>query len=166
VGGLLVRPPTQAEVDAGLTLKRDGGDLAPLFAKEGVSGDEGMLPSGHKEGEVNLKQAALAQSGGNRGKAGEERTEGDFYERLGFLDNDRRLQQRAAELLLKELRYEGGFRITLPASAFTRAPELNALHPVDPVTGRVTLDVPVQGGIDEITLQQAEALYEKGRRKD
>jgi len=165
-GGLLVRLPTQAEVDAGLTLKRGEGDLAPLFAKEAVSGDEGMLPSGHKEGEVNLKQAALAQSGGNRGKAGEERTEGDFYERLGFLDSDRRLQQRAAELLLKDLRYEGGFRITLPASAFTRAPELNAQYPVDPSTGRVSLDVPVQGGIDEITLQQAEALYEKGRRKD
>jgi hypothetical protein len=71
-----------------------------------------------------------------------------------------------AEMQMKSLRYEGGLRITLPSSAFVRAPELRAAYPPDASTDRISLDVPIKGTIDEITLQQSQELYEKGRRAE
>jgi hypothetical protein len=164
-GRLLVRPPTQEEVDAALAGRRAEGDLAPLFAKESVADEEAIVPKSQGS-DVTLKKAALAQNRTDRDKKSETAGDGDFFEHFEFLDNSRQMQLRAAELLQRNLQYEGGFRITLPASAFVRAPELRDQYPPDTTTGRISLDVPVKGGLDEITLTQAEELYEKGRRRD
>ena len=62
------------------------------------------------------------------------------------------------------LRYEGKFRISIPGDAFDGAAELVRLHPRDPATGRILLDVPIEGFLYELTLKQAEDLYQQGQR--
>jgi hypothetical protein len=58
------------------------------------------------------------------------------------------------------LRYEGMFRITLPKDAFERADRLQREYPVDTATGRVPIMVPILGNLYDITLKQAEDVYE------
>ena len=62
------------------------------------------------------------------------------------------------------IRYEGGFRISIPGDAFDTSEVLRQSYPVDPGNGRISLDVPLQGTIYELTQRQAEdvqALSEK-----
>jgi hypothetical protein len=40
------------------------------------------------------------------------------------------------------------------------------MHPPDPTSGRISIDVPIEGNIYEMTLSQAEDIYVKGRRKE
>jgi hypothetical protein len=154
-GAMRVRPPTQAEVNATANLL-NGNELAPLFSKEGVAEEPG-------QDEITIQKAAEAN-----GRSGKAPAAGDneFFESFEFFDRERELQRRIADMQMKSLRYEGGFRITLPSSAFVRAPELRAAYPPDVATDRIALDVPIKGTIDEITLQQSQELYEKGRRSE
>lgn len=154
-GALRVRPPTQAEVNAAVNLRNEE-DLAPLFSKEGVAGEVG-------QDEITFQKAAEVSGKNTKAPAV---GENEFFESFEFFDRERELQRRIAEMQMKSLRYEGGFRITLPSSAFVRAPELRAAYPPDASTDRISLDVPIKGNIDEITLQQSQELYEKGRRSE
>ena len=63
------------------------------------------------------------------------------------------------------LRYEGGFRITIPGDAFESAEVLRNTFPVDPANGRIPIDVPIQGTIYEVTRRQAEELQEMGTKR-
>ncbi|MEX1049124.1 MAG: hypothetical protein WED15_06330 [Akkermansiaceae bacterium] len=64
----------------------------------------------------------------------------------------------------RTLRYEGAFRITLPGDAFDRAARLASQFPVEPSTGRIPMMVPIEGTLYELTLKQAEDLYQQGTR--
>ena len=66
--------------------------------------------------------------------------------------------------MARTLRYEGEFRITIPADAFERAPHLKVQLPVDPKLNRIPMIVPIEGTLYELTLKQAEDLYQQGRR--
>jgi hypothetical protein len=74
------------------------------------------------------------------------------------------MQSEAAERMSRMLRYEGLLKITVPGDAFERAPRLRTLYPPDPVSGRIPLRVPITGHLYEITLRQAEDIYQQGRR--
>jgi hypothetical protein len=87
-----------------------------------------------------------------------------LFDRLGLSLEMRRLEEQAANRLSTTLRYEGLFRITLPADAFERAPKLAAQFPVDANIGRIPIMVPIEGGLYEITLTQAEDIYQQGTR--
>ncbi len=76
----------------------------------------------------------------------------------------RQLEAQASARASRTLRYEGMFRITLLADAFERAPRLVQQFPVDPQLGRIPLMVPIEGTLYEVTLKQAEDLYQQGRR--
>jgi hypothetical protein len=58
------------------------------------------------------------------------------------------------------LRYEGSFRISIPSDSFEGSRRLQSEFPVDASTGRVPINVPVYGEIYDITLKQAESIYE------
>jgi hypothetical protein len=62
------------------------------------------------------------------------------------------------------LQYEGQFLITIPNDAFERAGILRQRYPVDRASNRIPIRVPVEGGLYELTLKQAEDIYEQGRR--
>ena len=76
----------------------------------------------------------------------------------------RRLQNQASERMSRMLQYDGLFRITIPHDAFERAPRLQELYPVDPATNRIPIRVPIEGNLYELTLKQAEDIYQQGRR--
>jgi hypothetical protein len=64
----------------------------------------------------------------------------------------------------QSIRYEGGFRISIPGDAFDTSEVLRQAFPVDPGNGRISFDVPLQGTIYELTQRQADeiqALSEK-----
>lgn len=66
--------------------------------------------------------------------------------------------------MFRMLQYEGQFLITPPSDAFERAGELRQRYPVDRATNRIPIRVPIEGVLYELTLKQAEDIYQQGRR--
>ena len=152
-GKMNVRLPTQEEIQA-VTAKGAGTDVSPLFA-----GDD---KTAQMESSFTLKRAAQEA---RRIKEGTQNAESlSLFDRLGMGIEMRRLQSQAAERMSRILRYEGELRLTLIGDAFERGRELQARYPVDSATGRIPLSVPIEGSIYELTLKQAEAIYQQGQR--
>jgi hypothetical protein len=85
---------------------------------------------------------------------------GSLFDRLSSNAELRKLQQQASERMSRMLRYEGSLRITIPSDAFERASRLQLEYPLDASIGRVPITVPVQGYLYDVTLKQAEDIYE------
>ncbi|MES2438205.1 MAG: hypothetical protein V4584_04025 [Verrucomicrobiota bacterium] len=83
-----------------------------------------------------------------------------LFDRLGSELESRQLQVEASERASRTLRYEGLFRITIPADAFEAAPKMAKVFPVDERTGRIPMMVPIEGSIYEITFSQAKEMSE------
>jgi hypothetical protein len=159
-GKLRVRLPTPEEARAAVEKgTRVGG--APLFSGD-VSEAENTGPK-LENSDFTLRKAAEATKRAKEQNSAE--WNGSLYDRLGLSLEMRRLQEQASERASRTLMYEGAFRITLQADAFDRAPKLASQFPVDPKSGRVPLVVPIEGNIYEITLKQAEDIYQQGRRQ-
>ena len=154
-----MRLPTAEETKAALE-KSAGAGSAPLF-KGGNLEDEEFVAK-EDSSDFTLRRAALAAKRAKEGSVGEGTS--SLFDRLGLSLEMRRLEEQAADRLSRTLRYEGLFRITLPADAFERAPRLAAQFPVDANTGRIPLMVPIEGSLYEITLTQAEDIYQQGTR--
>ena len=158
-GNLKVRLPTQEEIQTAV----DRGSVAggsPLFANEEPLGDP--AGSAKEKSDFTLKRAALEAKRIQDGKQDAESI--SLFDRLGIGIELRRLQNQASDRMSRMLRYEGAFIITLPGDAFERAPRLQELYPTDTSTGRIPLRVPIEGNIYELTLKQAEDLYQQGQR--
>lgn len=158
-GSLRVRLPTAEETKAALE-KSAGAGSAPLFKGGNVEDEEFVAKEDSSD--FTLRRAALAAKRAKEGSVGEGTS--SLFDRLGLSLEMRRLEEQAADRLSRTLRYEGLFRITLPADAFERAPRLAAQFPVDANTGRIPLMVPIEGSLYEITLTQAEDIYQQGTR--
>ena len=157
-GGMRVRLPTAEETK--LAVEQTSKSGAPIFiAEDGKTDDEQT-----KEDKVDftLKRAALEAK---RLKEGTQ-VEGpaSLFDRLGLSLEMRRLEEQASERLSRMLRYEGSFKITIPHDAFERTPKLTEQYPIDPETHRIPITVPIAGSLYEITLKQAEDVYQQGRR--
>ena len=152
-GKLSVRLPSPQEIQA-VTSK--GADMAgsPLFAVDDKTAQ--------METSFTLKRAAQEA---RRLKDGTQNAESlSLFDRLGAGLEMRRLQSQQAERMSRILRYDGELRMTLMGDAFERGRELQARYPVDRATGRVPLVVPIEGSIYELTLKQAEEIYQQGQR--
>lgn len=158
-GSLRVRLPTAEETKAAME-KTAGAGSAPLFKGDEAENEE--VASKGDGPDFTLRRAALAEKRARDGSVGD--GGGGLFDRLGLSLEMRRLQEQAADRLSRTLRYEGLFRITLPADAFERAPRLAAQFPVDATIGRIPLMVPIEGSLHEITLTQAENIYQQGAR--
>jgi hypothetical protein len=132
-----------------------------LFKSDETENEE-VVSSKGGDSDFTLRRAALADKRSRDGNMGE--TASSLFDRLGLSLEMRRLEEQAADRLSRTLRYDGLFRITLPADAFERAPKLSAQFPVDANIGRIPLMVPVEGSLYEITLTQAEDIYQQGTR--
>jgi hypothetical protein len=155
-GNMRVRLPTPEEINAAME-KGDVAGGSPLF-----NGDSGDTVPEVKESEFTLRRAAQEAK---RAKEGV-RTDGNtsLSDRLAANVEERHLAAQASERSSRMLRYEGLFRITLPADAFERAPRLTQEFPVDGNLGRIPIMVPIEGNLYELTLKQAEDIYQQGRR--
>lgn len=85
---------------------------------------------------------------------------------------ERGAQRRINEVLLQQemarraqaLRCDGGFSITLSGDAFDSSDKLREIHPVDPGTGRIAMEVPLRGALNQVTKRQAEELEKLGAK--
>ena len=154
-GEMRVRLPTPEESSAVATKGTGGG--TPLFDAEDAEDD---LVGGRPTEDFTLRRAAEAS--GRDAKKGIGKESG--MDRIAQAAEARRLEIEASNRLARTLRYEGMFRITLPGDAFERAERLAREFPVDPTTGRIPMMVPLEGSIYELTLKQAEDIYQKGTR--
>jgi hypothetical protein len=158
-GAMRVRLPTPEETQAAINRSARGG--TPLFSAEDADSEVPQVKE--NSGDFTLKRAALEAKRIKEGKQAESSL--TLLDRLGVMSMEmRRLEEQASERLSRTLQYEGAFRITLQPDAFERTPRLSARYPVDPATNRIPMMVPIKGTLYEITLQQAEEIYQMGRR--
>lgn len=158
-GSMKVRLPTQKEIQAASAVPTDVGN-SPLFGGEDPTA-KGWKKS-RTESEFTLKRAAQET---RRIKEGTQNPESlSLLDRLDSNIEIRQLQRQTSEHMSRMLRYEGMLRITIPKDAFERGRELQTRYPVDSTTGRIPLAVPINGALYELTLKQAEDIYEQGRR--
>ncbi len=160
-GDLKVRLPTDEEIQNAVTRKSTG-ELAPVFASDNTT-DE--LSSEKSENEFTLKNAATSSSEAPR-KDGTAIQDTGLFKQLADGLTNRQVIQQGMEIFSKNLRYEGKFAISIPGDSFARAPDLALIYQPDPVTKRISIEVPIEGNIYEITLSQAEDIYVKGRRRE
>jgi hypothetical protein len=159
-GQLAVRRPTQLEVDQAV-VQGTGLDGSPLFISEDEIAEAGAMQAEEAD-DFTLRRAAQEARRVQDGRQSADSL--SLFDRLGLGIELRRLQNQAAERISRMLRYEGQLRITLPGDAFERAPLLAEMFPVDPTTRRVAMTVPVLGHLYELTLHQAEDIYQRGQR--
>ncbi len=158
-GEVSVRLPTQKEIEEAVE-KGAGSGASSLFAGEDELAGVKQMPAG--ESDFTLRRAAQEV---RRIKEGSQSLDSlSLFDRLGLSIEMRRLQSEASERMSRMLRYEGVLRITLPGDAFERAPRLLALYPLDSVSSRIPMQVPIEGHLYELTLKQAEDIYQQGKR--
>lgn len=158
-GGMVIRLPTVEETNAAV---EKGGGLggAPIFNGEDPETDSLQRSV---ESEFTLNKAGILASKDSN-EAGQVKSNASLFTRLELNQEKRRLDAVAAERISRTLYYKGTFKLSLPADVFERAPRLVEQFPVDLTTGRVPLMVPIEGGLYELTLRQAEDIYQQGRR--
>lgn len=87
-----------------------------------------------------------------------------LFDKLGVNLEKRREDARIAERLTKTLQYEGEFLITMPRESFAKAPKLLKRHGGDENSTKVTMKVPIQGALSELTVEQSAEIYRDGSR--
>jgi len=158
-GKMQVRLPTPEEKKKSADSSSLPGG-SPLFNGEDAEAD--LLESKADETDFTLRSAAKAAKRLKDGYQPENTT--SLSSRLAMNLEARRLEAQASERSSRTLRYEGEFKVTIPPDAFERAPRLKQQLPVDPKTNRIPMMVPIEGTLYELTLKQAEDLYQQGRR--
>lgn len=154
-GRMLVRPPTEKEkqeaVASGKSIKP-----SPLFQKEDDAAD--ALDKLRPDSGISLQNAAKQLKREREGSADQEGK--NLFERFGLAFQERQLQEEELARQSRVLRYEGMFRISIPGDAFDQAHRLRDLYPVNSANGRIYMQVPIEGNLYELTLKQAEDIYQ------
>ncbi|MCH7225552.1 hypothetical protein [Haloferula sp. A504] len=149
------------EVQGRITVRRPQDDeLERLFGvaamADGLAG--GLAAEKEKELRMSLKKAGQASKE-------DEENEAVDPEEVGFFDDiadERRLRRDAMDRARNLFVFDGGVRIMIPGDAFERSRELRERFPVDQASGRVGVDVPLQGTLGNITLELAEEILSRG----
>ncbi len=161
-GSMLVRLPTAEETKTSMQRAGTPGG-APIFP--GADEEVQDIHASAQDADLTLKRAALAEKKAKEGKEpGADEAPERLLGRLGLGPEMRQIEEQATERMSRTLRYEGSFRITIPADAFERAPKLAQQFPIDPNINRIPIQVPLDGSLYELTLKQAEDIYQQGRR--
>ncbi len=150
-GNLSVRLPTREEIEVTANQSADSASM--------LAGDD---KAAQIESKFTLRRAAQEAL---RIKEGNQSVESlSLFDRLGLNIELRRLQLENTERMSRILQYQGELRLSLLGDAFDRGRDLQAHYPVDPATGRVPLIVPIEGSLYDLTLKQAELIYQQGHR--
>jgi hypothetical protein len=155
-GQMKVRLPTREEAAAAVERNRAGTPVADLGGG-GRGPDSGVSFSLKKAGE--LTQGDKEKAGGGNVDPGEA-----LFDKIGQSFQMRVLSEQAMERESRTFIYEGGFIITVPAETFEHTASLREQFPVDSQTGRIPLEVPLKGGLFDLTLEQTEDLYRRGKK--
>jgi hypothetical protein len=152
-GKMTVRLPTKAEQREGIeSLKMDD---ASLFEGEG-------LTTGASPTSLGLAPSFEKPKSGRDSKASND--EEGLFEKIESKHALRQQEVSESEGGARLLRYEGLFKVSLLPHSFDRAEALKEHAPVDPQTGRIPIDVPLSGTLNDLTRDQAEEIYKLGQR--
>lgn len=157
-GSVSVRLPSYEEM---VDYQEKGGSVGSVPMFDSGDADLEALEMSNED-DFNLRRAAEETSRADDKTAKLEG--GSLFGQLDDGMNIRRFSDQTSENLTRTLRYHGKFTIGLPADAFERAPKLAERFPLDPAARRIPVDVPLEGTIYEITVKQAEQIYQEGRR--
>jgi hypothetical protein len=149
-GSLEARYPTDEEL-AGPEGMNVTARFAPVFDPKATS-------EGGKSEEMSLAKAAKASAADSK--------ESELFARRAQERMDALLEQEEMIRRAQALRCSGGMRITIPSEAFDRSATLRETYPVDPGTGRIALDVPLDGNLLELTRRQAEEISRLTEMRD
>ena len=150
-GEMIVRPPTFEETSQ-LAIRQMQVELTPSI-QEAASGGEGS--SFQKAKSPVARNQDLSS-------ASEAREGSDLLEMESSADA-RAIAVNAAELAMKSYRYGGRLRISLMPDVFEKAPRLAARVPQDILTKRYYIDIPLEGTIEDITLEKAQEIIDQTR---
>jgi len=160
-GNVSIRLPTLEEAQASVAKNTIAGGT-PLFANE----TSGMDAAGKADGgDFSLRRAAMEEK---KVKQEQDAIGGNvsLVDRMSLAFEARDIEKEEVRRISGSLRYSGSLKVTLPPDAFERAPKLAAQLPVDANLGRIPLVIPIEGTLYELTLKQAEEIYQLGTRKD
>ncbi len=160
-GNVSIRLPTLEEAQAAVAKNTIAGGT-PLFANE----TSGMEKAGKADGgDFSLRRAAMEEK---KVKQQQDAIGGNvsLVDRMSLAFEARDIEKEEVRRISGSLRYSGSLKVTLPPDAFERAPKLAAQLPVDANLGRIPLVIPIEGTLYELTLKQAEEIYQLGTRKD
>jgi hypothetical protein len=161
-GRMQVRHMTEEEIAAQIQSASSAGG-SPIFDRQEGGTDKTSVRSA--EDDFTLKKAAKEEKKENASPDAIPAAP-TLFDRMAQMNLSHDMAQQEKNRLSRQLRFDGGFRVTIPADSFERAQQLREDFPVDPTTGRIPINVPVQGTLYDITLKQAEEIYQKGRRQD
>ncbi|MCX6873919.1 MAG: hypothetical protein NTW21_08930 [Verrucomicrobia bacterium] len=159
-GQMRVRFPTPEEAAAAVRRNR-AGELVPATK---LANDEANPAKGRGEDPDFTLQKAAHEVNKNKDAPGATDEDSSLFNRISQSFEASLLAEQAAERGSRSLIYEGQFQITLLPDTFENVQALRELLPVDPVTGRIPLEVPIKGDIYSITFDQTEDLYSRGQR--
>ncbi len=111
------------------------------------------------------KDLTLDKAGAAAREAAGEQRDMVLFNRFASESVAREMDDQQFKRVAQTIRYEGGFRISIPGDAFDSSEEIRQAYPVDPGNGRTPLDVPVQGTIYEITARQSEELLNLDQKR-
>jgi hypothetical protein len=151
-GEMTVRLPTTEEM-AAYSASGSNGDDSAILTDDELEGDA----------DITLERAAAKAADARRVGFGKDEEE-TLFEKLGLRIENRRLEEKAAERLSHSYRYEGLFELSLPKETFEKAPKLGEIYPAREADGRILMEVPLSGVLYDLTLGQADEIYEKGAR--
>lgn len=151
-GSMQVRLPTLAEATSAVTQ-----------TKFQVNPDNDEETDSDNGEDFSLEQAAAAVRRDRDARQGKG-ANSNLFERLDLSHQAQQLEMSVSTNLSRALQYDGVFKISLAPNAFERAPKLMSRYPVDPVTRRIPLTVPIQGTVYEVTAGQAQSIYDDGGR--
>jgi hypothetical protein len=160
-GNVSIRLPTLEEAQASVAKNTIAGGT-PLFANETSDMDAAGKSDG---GDFSLRRAAMEEK---KVKQEQDAIGGNvsLVDRMSLAFEARDIEKEEVRRISGSLRYSGSLKVTLPPDAFERAPKLAAQLPVDAKLGRIPLMIPIEGTLYELTLKQAEEIYQLGTRKD
>ncbi len=156
-GRMIVRPPTDKEKQEAIA---SGQNLnqSPIFRREDEAAEE--RDRFRPDAGITLKNVAKQLKREREGATAGQ----DLFERVGLAVEERQLQEEELARQSQNLRYEGMFRISIPGDAFEMAPRLRQVYPANPGDGRVYMQVPLEGTRFDLTLKQAEDVYQLRQR--
>ena len=106
--------------------------------------------------------AKLAQSKASQFMISEDKD--NLFNRLNIQRELSRIRLSLSDQLTPLMNYEGNCVITIPGNAFERAQDLLEVYPVETSSGRIRMEVPISGMIEDLTKAQSEDMYRRGRR--
>lgn len=148
-GNVDVKPPTHAEIARALDME-DARIVTDIIEKNWKIEDEILDAADSK--------SSLSDAAKGVGEVIVAATGEKVFSELAVLTT--------AVLTEKNVRRFGGaVKVGLKGDAFDKAPGLKRVYPEDTETGRISIDVPLSGRLQTLTLEQAEMLYVLGRNR-